>query len=178
VTYLIGQWPERRSVLLAAITTTLLACNPAVDDGRQATPEPAASDSDVAAAGRAMDESADASDSITVHDVRYDLVDCRLLAIAGDAPVASLATGLRGSCYFVRELNGEPQLHLAGSATTALVMTSTPHEDDKFCDTKIRAVRLDPEHLQVSDDEQNIQSCSRGPHEDKLIAILSENIPK
>lgn len=171
---LIGQSPEKCGVLLAAVTTTLLACS--AGDSGQTRPEPATSDPDAAATNRAMDDSVGASDSITVRDVRYDLVDCRLLATPGDAPVDGLATGLQGTCYFVRELNGEPQLHVTASATTALVMTSTPHEHDKFCDTAIRAVRLDPEHLQVSEEEQNIQSCSRGPHEDKLIAILSESI--
>ncbi len=124
------------------------------------------------------ENSAEPGDSITVDAVQYDLIACHLHAKLSGELVAQLAIGLQGNCYFVRERSGEPQTYMAESGLTTLVMTSIPHEDDKFCDTRIRAVRLDPGNLQVSEEEQRIQSCSRGPHDDKLLVILSDSVPR
>lgn len=118
-----------------------------------------------------------ATDIVLHNGVSFALIDCQLVAVNADTIVAQTATGIDGTCEFARKSDASPQLYGLGDRTFAFVVASTPHEDDDFCDTAIRAVRLDADRLNMSAEVQNILMCTSGPFDEAMISTLSHSVP-
>jgi hypothetical protein len=154
-----------RRLLRSAVTgLVLMASASCLPDGGEADGEPPA-------------DAIPVDDAVAVDGVRYELQGCRMRTVRNGIVLAELELVMQGDCGFVRERSGRLQQLATETGTAALVTTSTPNDNDRFCTTVIRAVRLDPHRPAVSRDEQRIESCSAGPFDEKMLIVLSQSIP-
>lgn len=116
------------------------------------------------------------ADAATIQGERFSLAECVLTARSEDGETASVSVGLPGECVFARMPEGELQSTLTDAGLVALVVSSAPLPEGRWCDTRIRAVLLDPDRLAVSADQQDIRLCSRGPFDDMLVETLAQSV--
>lgn len=96
------------------------------------------------------------------------------ISTEGAAPVS---LDMPTPCFFVREEDGALQSLDIDGTPVALVASSTATGDARICDTRIRAVLLDPVGPRPSRDEQRIASCWKGPQDRLMLEVLADSIP-
>jgi hypothetical protein len=76
-------------------------------------------------------------------------------------------------CRFVTDGHGAPQIVATARGSTVLVASFAPLPGSTQCDTRVRALVIGPDMLDLSVDEQRIRSCWRGPFDLKMFEILA-----
>ena len=119
------------------------------------------------------------SDSARTHEARVGAVmlqveDCQL-RVRSDQLNAIHPTGLPGACRFVVGKGGGAQVVETSFGPTLLIASFARQPDSRFCDTRVRAVVVRSNQVLISQDQQRIRSCARGPFDTKMFHVLARS---
>jgi hypothetical protein len=108
----------------------------------------------------------------TVGTIALQIDDC-VLRVHSNQFNAVYEINLPGACRFVVSKSGAPQIVETGLGPTLLIVSSAPLADSRLCDTRVRAVVVQNNRVLISQDEQRIKSCARGPFDTKMFHVLA-----
>jgi hypothetical protein len=110
----------------------------------------------------------------TVGSITLQIDDCEL-RVQSDQFNAVYEMKLPSACRFVVGKGGDPQIVETGPGPTLLVVSSAPLADSRLCDTRVRAVVVQNNYVLISQDEQRMRSCARGPFDTKMFHVLARS---
>jgi|AVFP01.1.fsa_nt_gi hypothetical protein len=109
----------------------------------------------------------------TVGNSTLRLKECDLSVETGSS-VSTHRVKLPVSCRFIVDRDGQPQTVNTDLGPTLLIASSYPLPTSRFCDTRVRAVTVRENGILVSDKEQRIRTCSKGPFDNKMFHVLAQ----
>jgi len=112
--------------------------------------------------------------SAIVGKITLNLVGCTLNVSKTNA-IKNHEVDLPGSCRFITNKDGHPQIVETRVGSTLLIASSSPLEGSKFCDTRVRAVTVHDKNIVISQGQQKIRTCSNGPYDTKMFHVLAES---
>lgn len=82
------------------------------------------------------------------------------------------ATVTARNCQFARAASGQVQVVDVGGRQVAMVVSPEHRPGGRWCDNAVRAVIVGDGSVRLSDAVQVLRTCSTGPFDHKLLAVL------